>query len=218
MATVPNTSCFHVQSSLVTWQAYKNEDQFTSLLWSPHYPVPVQAYTSTVKPVCVCVCVCVWVCVRARHWLQEPHNLCYYVITGRSAATTVKNTQSPGSVQEEVSGYGLQDKAEFGFEFASGCSLSGAFLLDTLFPNGSQGPYQFIVRQGRIQRLSLGGGEVDDEAPRRAGFGEGVSPSPTGGGIWGGGIAPSPENFRFFPSPNCVFNGFWECKNYEFSS
>ena len=33
------------------------------------------------------------------------------------------------------------------------------------------------------------------QAPRGVGCGEGVSPSPPGEGVWGGGYAPSPENF-----------------------
>ena len=46
-------------------------------------------------------------------------------------------------------------------------------------------------------------------APREVRRGEGVSPSPTGGRVWGGDCAPSPENFSYFLSKIPYFDAFW---------
>jgi len=47
------------------------------------------------------------------------------------------------------------------------------------------------------------------EAPRGVGCGEGVSPLPTGGGVWGGGSVPSPENFSITDLKMVSFDAFW---------
>jgi len=49
--------------------------------------------------------------------------------------------------------------------------------------------------QWRTQDFRMGGVEVP-QAPRRVRRGKGYLP--TGGSVWGGGCAPSPEIFRIF--------------------
>jgi len=46
-------------------------------------------------------------------------------------------------------------------------------------------------------------------APRGMGFEEGVSPLPTGGGVWGEGCSPSPENFLTVDIKMVGFRAFW---------
>jgi len=58
-------------------------------------------------------------------------------------------------------------------------------------------PYTYQRRQSKY--IFFGGGAI--EAPRRWGVGRGCPP-PTGGGVWRGGTAPSPEFFFDFGSQN----------------
>ena len=54
-------------------------------------------------------------------------------------------------------------------------------------------------------RSSAAGASIEaPKAPRGLGVGRGF-PLPTRGGVWGGGSAPSPENFFDFRSKNVDF-------------
>ena len=68
--------------------------------------------------------------------------------------------------------------------------------------------FNYIGLQARIQKCGLGGRVPKAlewrRRRRRRGWGL-VSLSPSGGGVWGGGCAPSPEKFWHFLLRNGAF-------------